>query len=119
MGDNNPSISATKDLASITTMKSILRVYKISSDSVGDYTCRASNQLGNKKIVINVSQANALLQSTDSTSTIPIIVGVTVSVLVLVSVVSAIVYCIWIKKKLSILSNEDLKTVVTICLMPC
>jgi len=98
--NNNPSISATKDLASITTMKSILRVYKISSDSVGDYTCRASNQLGNKKIVINVSQANALLHSTDSTSTTPIIVGVTVSVLVLVSVVSAIVYCIWIKKKM-------------------
>jgi len=94
---NNPSFSITKDAAEISTIKSILRVYKISSDSVGDYACFASNQFGNRKIVINVSQANPLFQSTDST--ILIIVGVTVSVLVLVSAVSVFVYCIWIRKK--------------------
>ena len=93
---NNPSISITKDAAEISTIKSILRVYKISSESVGDYACLASNQLGNRKVVINVSQANPLFQSTDST--ILIIVGVSVSVLVLVSAVSVFVYCIWIRE---------------------
>ena len=88
-------IESVNEAHTITFSRMILQIH-VSQSSVGEYTCHAFNEVDKNFGVIPVSLANALIVSTNKTMETS--VGVSVSLLVLLSVLGSL-FCYWRHKK--------------------